>query len=51
MYQSIENSDNSKIIISALLLEELFNKISEDITYSASDVENESLASYFQENT
>ncbi len=47
MYQSIEASDESQIIISALLLDELFFKISENATFVGEDVENERLINYF----
>lgn len=47
MYRSIETSDDSQIIISALLLEELFFKISENATFVGIDVENERLINYF----
>ncbi len=47
MYMAIETSDDSQIIISALLLEELFFKISENATFVGEDVENERLINYF----
>jgi len=47
MYRAIETSDDSQIIISALLLEELFFKISENTTFVGEDVENEKLINYF----
>ncbi len=47
MYRAIETSEDSQIIISALLLEELFLKISEKATFGGEDIENERLINYF----